>query len=134
MGYYTKFKFSAQLSKDAPIELLDKLINGNYIEELASEKFGSVPALYTVSSFPRLPIDHEFGNTDRWESIMESASFDKDRLTIKVECDLKAYDSLYDKFSDWLSPYIITGTKKEMGEDYDIWTKSVFNQKTKTWS
>lgn len=130
MGFYTKLKFSAQLNSDAPIDFLDKLINTNYIEEIANSV--GIKNIYSVHDFPRLlEINHDFGKTDRWESVIQCASFDKERKVIKVDCDLKAYDGLYDKFTDWLRPYIVSGSWKEMNENEECWTVRFFDKESK---
>lgn len=126
MGYYTEFKFSCQLSKDAPLDLLDQICNGNYIVNLF-QKYGINPAMYSVDSVPPLPINHPFGNTVRWESVLGNAIFNKKRKTLKINCELKAYDKLYDKLIDWLSPFIVSGTASIKGETEDKWFK-IYNK------
>lgn len=123
MGYYTKLKLSIQLNENAPLDILEKLCNGEMMEELFIEKFGKIPNIMSVASTPELPINHDFGKTHRWDQIFhESTSiFNKETKILKIECDIKEYEQDYEKLIDWLKPYIITGEAKSKGEDQDTW-------------
>jgi hypothetical protein len=123
MGYYTELKLSCQLNKDAPLDILEKLSNGQMHDELFMAKFGRVEGLYNVSETPELPIDHPFGKTHRWPQIFNQSTtvFDKARKTLKIECDIKAYEADYEKLIEWLKPYIVSGKAKSRGENMDYW-------------
>lgn len=118
MGYYTELKFSVQLNKDAPLDVLEKLANSTMLEELWE---GDVPGIMYVIDIPNIPIEHEFGRTHRWTQIFHGAKFNKVRKTLKIECDIKAYENDYEKLVDWLKPYIVSGKAKYKGEDMDTW-------------
>lgn len=120
MGYYTKLKFSVQLSKDAPFDILKLLSEDKMWEHITGNEN---PSSHLVADTPNLPIEHEFGKTHRWNQIFHSGTtkLDINRKTLKIECDIKAYENDYDKLVDWLKPYIISGSIKSKGEDQDSW-------------
>jgi hypothetical protein len=120
MGYYTKLNLSFQLSKDAPLEFLEKLCNGELEKELF-EAVGINLECHSVADTPNLPIDHPFGKTHRWTQIFNGAIFNKSRKTLKIKCEIKTYENDYEKLVDWLKPYIISGKAKYKGEDLDFW-------------
>lgn len=120
MGYYTQLKFSCQLSKDAPLDILEKLCNDTIYKEITGYE---QPSISTVNELPNLPIDHSFGKTHRWDQIFGSVNtkFNKKRKTLKIHCDIKAYEDDYEKLIDWLRPFIISGSAKYKGEEMDYW-------------
>lgn len=121
MGYYTKLKFSAQLKPDAELfSVLECLAKGEMYKKITGKE---EPVISNVASTPNLPIDHEFGKTHRWDQMLNPSTMklDVSRSTLKVECEIKAYDQIYDKFIDWLRPFIISGSSKMKGEEMDVW-------------
>lgn len=119
MGYCTRLILSIQLNKDAPFDILDKLCNQTMFKEL----YGSEPSIMSVADVPNLPIDHDFGKTHRWTQIFngEQCILDLGRKTLKIKCDIKAYEQDYEKLIDWLKPFIVSGKAKAKGEDEDSW-------------
>jgi len=120
MGYYTELKLSVQLNREAPLDVLENLADGSMWEIITGSE---IPSIHSVQDTPNLPIDHEFGKTHRWTQIFHGAKFNKARKTLKIECDIKAYEDDYEKLVDWLKPYIISGRAKYKGEDMDNWIK-----------
>jgi hypothetical protein len=122
MGYYTKLKLSCQLDSRAPFDVLEKLCSDTMYEFITGQEH---PAISSVQDTPNLPIDHPFGKTHRWTQIFGSSTctLNTKRKTLKIECDIKAYEGDYEKLIDWLKPYIISGTAKYKGEDMDHWIK-----------
>lgn len=122
MGYYTRLKFSCQLKPDAPFDVLEKLCNDTMWKAITGEE---QPVIGSVEDVPNLPIDHPFGKTHRWSQIFtpNTATLNVSRKTLKIDCDIKAYENDYQKLVDWLKPYIVLGTAKTKGEDTDYWIK-----------
>lgn len=120
MGYYTKLNFSCQLNDKAPFDILEKLCNQTIYKEITGQ---DIPEIMSVDDLPNLPIDHPFGKTHRWIQIFhgELVEFNRKRKTLKIKCDIKAYEDDYEKLVDWLSPYIISGKAKYKGEDVPYW-------------
>lgn len=120
MGYYTELKVDVLLQQGTVLETLENLINGELKEELFINKFGEIPGLYSVEDEPELPIEHKFGKSKRWSQIFFNASLHKNNLVIN--CDIKAYDNIYEDLLDWLKPSIITGIFVKRAEDEEKWT------------
>ena len=125
MGYYTELKLSCQLNDKAPLDIIEKLCQGKMWNELAMQKFGRTEGLFSVDEQPELPINHPFGKTHRWSQIFNTSTsvFNKKRKTLRINCDIKAYENDYDLLIDWLKPFIVTGTAKIKGENVDHWIK-----------
>lgn len=121
MGYYTELKLDVILNKEAPIDTIENLCNGTLHDKLYKDKFGEIPAMISVVDTPNLPIEHPFGKSHRWDQIFHGASYDTINKQLVINCDIKAYDEIYEKLFDWLFPYIISGSIKEKGEDQDEW-------------
>jgi len=126
MGYYTKLKCDVTLNNDTPEEILDileKLSSGDMWNELAQDKFGKSVGGFSVEEQPELPIDHIFGKSHRWSQIFNTATtvFNRVDKTLKINCEIKAYDEIYDHLVDWFTPYIYSGLIKTKGEDNDTW-------------
>lgn len=124
MGYYTELKFSAQLKPDPELfSLLEILQRGEMYEKLTGKE---VPAIAAVADTPNLPIDHPFGKSLRWDQMLNGRTMklNVSKKTLKVNCEIKAYDDIYEHFIDWLRPYIISGTAKSKGESIgSTWIK-----------
>jgi hypothetical protein len=123
MGYYTELKFSAQLRPDTELfSLLESLSKDEMFEKLTGKE---LPALSAVANTPNLPINHEFGKTHRWDQMLNSNTMklNVSRKTLKVNCEIKAYEDDYEKFIDWLKPFIISGTAETKGEMDSSWNK-----------
>lgn len=121
MGYYTELKLAVVLSEKAPLDIIKKLCDGTMKTELFTAKFGEVPGIYVVGEVPELPIEHDFGKSKRWCQIFNRATFDETTRELRINCDIKAYDSIYDHLVDWLKPFIEIGSIKSKGEDQDTW-------------
>ena len=121
MGYYTELELNVILNDKSPLDIIDGLCNGDLIERLYTDKFGYAPKILSVSDTPNLPIDHVFGKSHRWDQIFYNAKFIKETNNLIINCDIKAYDKIYEKLFDWLCPFIIDGSIKEKGEDSDEW-------------
>ena len=123
MGYYTELEVNIILNEHAPLDVLEKLSNGEMWEELSQAKFGRSEGLFSVAEEPELPIEHEFGKSSRWSQIfnLHTTVFNKKNRTLIIKCDIKAYDEIYDHLRDWLEPFIVSGTIKEKGESCDQW-------------
>lgn len=125
MGYYTELHLKVQLNDNAPMELLQSLADGSMFEKLCTDSFGEVPGMMTVRSTPNIPIEHEFGKSHRWSMIFNPSTtiLDNKAKTLEIQCDIKAYDNIYEHLFDWLKPFIVNGTIiKTQGEDEDEWT------------
>jgi len=120
MGYYTTLKLSVQLNKDAPLDILEKLCNQELFKELME---GELPSIMSVGDTPNIPIDHPFGKTHRWTQIFAvgNIQFNKERKTLKINCEIKEYEEDYSKLIDWLKPFIVSGKAKSRGEDDSDW-------------
>jgi len=116
MGYYTELKLYVELNNEAPYDILKLLCDGEMYEHITKTP---EPAIRSVDSTPHLPIEHKFGKSYRWDQIFNYAVLNKNSL--KINCDIKAYDNIYEDLVDWLEPYIITGNIKIKGEDSDNW-------------
>jgi hypothetical protein len=127
MGTYTQLKVNITLSEEAPLDIIEKLSSGEMWEELATAKFGRFEGMFPVSEEPELPIEHVFGKSDRWSQIFSpyTTIFNKELRTLKIDCDIKAYDNIYEDLVDWLKPFIIDGHIEEQGEwqDSKDWTQ-----------
>ena len=121
MGYYTKLEADLLLNEEAPLELITKLCSGDMWEELAQAKFGNIPSMYSVEEEPELPIEHLFGKSKRWTQIFSATTIDSLTRVLHIECEIKAYDEIYELLFDWLKPFIIAGTWRTKGEDSDEW-------------
>lgn len=121
MGYYTELKLNVILNDKGPLDILDDLCNGNLIEKLFIDKFGEVPGTLSVADTPDIPIEHKFGKSDRWDQIFYNAEFSKETNNLIIDCDIKAYDNIYEDLFDWLSPYIVSGSIRERGECENEW-------------
>lgn len=106
MGYYTTFKFKAKLSKDAPWEILNKLV----YDHNSLWPNGKSPDAYQVNERPDLPIDHPFGKTPRWPQMFNNASI-KDSI-LEIETELKNYDEEIQKFIAWIKPFVVGRKQK----------------------
>jgi hypothetical protein len=128
MGYYTKLSIKVVLTKNAPIDILTKLCNDEMWKELATAKWGKYELAYTVSDSPKLPIEHPFGQSTRWSQIFNNVTskLNIEDNTLKVKCDIKAYESIYEQLIDWLTPYIESGVIKTKGEDENKWTLDLY--------
>lgn len=124
MGYYTELHLNAQLTDNAPLELIGKLSTGELWLELAKSKLGEIPGMYSVVDEPQIPIDHIFGKSHRWSQIFNPSTtiFDIQRKTLKIRCDIKAYDNIYGHLIDWMTPFIESAVIKTKGENSDNWT------------
>ena len=121
MGFYTQLKLSVTLSEQAPLEVIKKLCDGTMEQELFTLKFGKLPNFHTIAETPELPISHEFGKSTRWDQIFHNATFNEENRKLKIDCDIKAYDNIYEHLIDWLKPFIEMGHIKSKGEDQDDW-------------
>ncbi len=121
MGYYTELKLDVILNDECPLDIIDGLCNEDLMEKLYIDKFGKVPSLLSVSETPNLPIKHEFGKSHRWDQIFSNAKFNKKTNNLVINCDIKAYDNIYEQLVDWIKPYIISGNIQEKGEDSNEW-------------
>lgn len=121
MGYYTKLNLSVQLNKDAPFEILDKLVSHDMWKEITGE---DQPNCHLVANTPNLPIDHPFGRTHRWNQIFHKSTtkLNLQRKTLKIQCEIKAYEDDYELLLDWLKPFIVSGSVKTKGEEDRGWT------------
>jgi hypothetical protein len=127
MGYYTELKLNVTLKDDTSTEMLDildKLSSGDMWEELSQAKFGKSYGIFSVSEEPEIPINHIFGKSHRWSQIFNphTTIFNKEHKTLKIKCDIKAYDDIYEHLIDWLKPYILKGKIKTQTECQDEWT------------
>ncbi len=124
MGNYTQLKVNITLSEEAPLDIIEKLSNGEMQRELYQAKFGRTEGLFSVAETPELPITHKFGKSKRWDQMFHGAKFNKEERTLKFKCDIKAYDNIYEDLVDWLKPFILSGTIKELGEwsDNNEWS------------
>lgn len=121
MGYYTQLKLSIKLSEQAPLEIIKKLCDGSMWRELSKAKFGKTVGMFNVQEEPELPILHEFGKSKRWSQIFHNAKFNEETRKLKIDCDIKAYDNIYEHLTNWLEPFIEIGYIKSKGEDQDTW-------------
>lgn len=120
MGYYTKLEVHISLNPEAPSEILEKLCSGQMWRELAQAKFGRSEGLFNIEEEPELPISHPFGKSKRWGQLFgNKRSYDKENRMLHIECDIKAYDNIYGLLFDWLKPFIIAGTWRTQGENYE---------------
>lgn len=118
MGHYTKLKFSCSLKDNAPLDVLEKLSNGEMYKFITGEEH---PPIMCVSDIPNIPINHPFGKTHRWDQIFNGATFNKKRKTLKIECDIKQYEEDYPKLVDWLKPFSWSGRAQVKHESMDYW-------------
>jgi hypothetical protein len=121
MGYYTELKLDVILNNEGPLDIINGLCNEKLMDKLYIDKFGKVPVILSVCDTPNLPIEHIFGKSHRWDHIFSNASFNKETNRFIVDCDIKAYDDIYEHLVDWLTPFIISGSIQEKGEDQDEW-------------
>ena len=119
MGYYTELKLNVILNDEAPLDILDDLCNGNLCNELYNKKFGRTDGIFSVADTPNLPIKHIFGKSTRWDQIFHNSTFNKETNNLIINCDIKAYDDIYEHLVDWLTPFIISGSIQEKGEEQD---------------
>ncbi len=113
MGYYTRFSFKARLKEDAPIELLNKIINENWLPN-------DVGPIFCVGEQGNLDIDHPFGKTSRWMSLFcgtngedIKTTFDVSTRKLNIESEFKDYDSEIEKFIDWITPFVQSRKKNQ---------------------
>lgn len=127
MGTYTQLRANIILSKEAPLDIIEKLSSGEMWEELSVAKFGRSEGMFSVSEEPELPIEHIFGKSHRWSQIFSAntSRFNKETRVLKIKCDIKAYDFIYTHLVDWLKPYIESGIIKTQDEwqDSEDWTQ-----------
>lgn len=128
MGYYTELQLEVILTKDAPLDIIEKLSNNAMWNELAFAKFGRTIGAFNVSETPNLPIEHPFDKSTRWDLIFNTSTttFNKDIRALKIICDIKAYESIYEQLIDWLTPYILKGTIKTKGEDEEEYSTNFY--------
>ena len=100
MGHYTQFKFKAKL-KEVPSQL-DELLNDtdNYLGKLWGHER---PTIYSVTSHPEFPIDHEFGKCTRWFALLDNATLKHSNL--EVDSEFKNYNDEIEMFREWIEPY-----------------------------
>jgi hypothetical protein len=121
MGYYTKLKLNVILNDKGPLYILNEICNKELVNNLYIDKFGELPIIMSVVDTPNLPIEHIFGKSHRWDQIFHNATFNKKTNNLIINCDIKAYDNIYEDLIDWLSPFIVSGSIEEKGEDQDEW-------------
>jgi hypothetical protein len=121
MGYYTQLKCDVLLNDANTIQLINDLLTGDLMNDLFLARFGRMPSVYSVGDTPDLPISHIFGKSSRWPQMLHPNSCTITDNKLVIECDIKAYNDIYEHFVDWLKPFIITGTIEIKFEDQDDW-------------
>lgn len=107
MGMYTEFVFAAKLSEHTPLNVLDILKYLTCDQDSKDIEHIVIPA-------------HPFFKTEKWKVIASGASvyfpgethssllFNSHYYCLTIRSSIEDYDSEFELFLEWISPYIIT--------------------------